>query len=120
MLANAVKFTERGEVVIHVALDKGAPAEDGRQHFHVTIRDTGIGISPESMKKLFQVFRQGHESMSRRYGGTGEPKPASGIQQWLLSCHLDACVWSNTVAHGVASCAMMAGAQQPLELEGMF
>eukprot|EP00891_Asterochloris_glomerata_P001991 jgi/Astpho2/1991/gw1.00038.243.1_t len=71
MLANAVKFTERGEVVIHVALEKGFPAEDGGQHFHVTIRDTGIGISPESMKKLFQVFRQGHESMSRRYGGTG-------------------------------------------------
>lgn len=110
MLANAVKFTERGEVVIHVALEKGFPAEDGGQHFHVTIRDTGIGISPESMKKLFQVFRQGHESMSRRYGGTGEPRPARGMHHQLLSRHLDTCVWSNSAALGAAACAMLAGA----------
>ena len=76
ILANAVKFTPSGEVVIHAsckpAMLEGAPGEcTGKQLVRVSIRDTGIGISEESMKKLFQCFRQGSESMSRRYGGTG-------------------------------------------------
>ncbi|KAK9819724.1 hypothetical protein WJX72_001676 [[Myrmecia] bisecta] len=71
MLANAVKFTEKGEVVVKVEVEAVAGEDQGRQRFHFTIRDTGIGISPDSMKKLFQCFRQGHESMSRKYGGTG-------------------------------------------------
>ena len=77
ILANAVKFTPAGEVVIHAsckpAMQEGESA--GKQLVRVSIRDTGIGISEESMKKLFQCFRQGSESMSRRYGGTGELSP---------------------------------------------
>ena len=74
MLANAVKFTERGEVVVTATVERLADGggSSGRQRFHLTIRDTGIGIDPESMKKLFQCFRQGHESMTRKYGGTGD------------------------------------------------
>jgi hypothetical protein len=74
MLANAVKFTERGEVVVTATVERLADGggSGGRQRFHLTIRDTGIGIDPESMKKLFQCFRQGHESMTRKYGGTGD------------------------------------------------
>ncbi len=80
ILANAVKFTPSGEVVIHAsckpAMLEGAPGEStGKQLVRVSIRDTGIGISEESMKKLFQCFRQGSESMSRRYGGTGGSSP---------------------------------------------
>ena len=86
ILANAVKFTQKGEVVVTAtcadasAALPGCAAGDrdgagdacaGRQLVHVTIRDTGIGISEEDMKKLFQCFRQGSESMSRKYGGTG-------------------------------------------------
>lgn len=79
ILANAVKFTPSGEVVIHAsckpAMLEGPPGEAegtaGKQLVRVSIQDTGIGISEDSMKKLFQCFRQGSESMSRRYGGTG-------------------------------------------------
>lgn len=74
VLSNAIKFTDKGEVVIKVAVEPVIEEKDvaeRRERFHVTVQDTGIGISGESMKKLFQSFRQGHESMSRKYGGTG-------------------------------------------------
>jgi len=58
----------------------GEAAAPGGMRIHFMIRDTGIGISADSMKKLFQCFRQGHESMSRKYGGTGARQPA------LLAC----------------------------------
>ena len=45
---------------------------DGRQCIHITVRDTGIGIDSDAMSKLFRSFQQAHESMSRKYGGTGE------------------------------------------------
>lgn len=70
LLANAVKFTEHGEVVM-TATAEAAP-DDGRQCIHISVRDTGIGIDAGAMSKLFRSFQQAHESMSRRYGGTGE------------------------------------------------
>ena len=96
MLANAVKFTERGEVVVTATVERLADGggSSGRQRFHLTIRDTGIGIDPESMKKLFQCFRQGHESMTRKYGGTGEHPARSSCNAqakqrslWIKDCN---------------------------------
>jgi PAS domain S-box-containing protein len=63
LLSNAVKFTEHGEVFVTVSSDQST--------VHFAVRDTGIGISPESMDKLFQSFTQGDASTTRRYGGTG-------------------------------------------------
>ena len=84
ILANAVKFTPSGEVVIHASCKpatlEGINGENaGKQLLRVSIRDTGIGISEESMKKLFQCFRQGSESMSRNYGGTGVLLPRNAL-----------------------------------------
>ena len=68
LLSNAVKFTERGEVVLAVA---GRGLADGRAELEITVRDTGIGIPPDRMDRLFQSFSQVDASVSRRYGGTG-------------------------------------------------
>ncbi len=69
LLNNAVKFTEEGEIAVHVGAAQ-APSAD-RIAFQVAIRDTGIGIPPERIDRLFQSFTQVDASTSRRFGGTG-------------------------------------------------
>ncbi len=65
---NAVKFTERGSITLRARLleDLG---DELRVRFEV--QDTGIGVEPESLPKLFQAFEQADASTTRRYGGTG-------------------------------------------------
>lgn len=65
---NAVKFTEEGSVVIRV---RSLPAGKGKVRIRFEVQDTGIGISEEHQKQLFQEFRQADSSISRRFGGTG-------------------------------------------------
>jgi CheY-like chemotaxis protein len=73
LVGNAVKFTERGEVAISVqrmdAATEAARGHDCRLSF--SVRDTGIGLSPEACEKLFQPFTQADGSTTRRFGGTG-------------------------------------------------
>lgn len=67
-VGNAIKFSDQGEVGVHVEMeDEGA--DDILLKF--TVSDTGIGISPEQQKKLFQSFQQADTSTTRKYGGTG-------------------------------------------------
>lgn len=69
LLSNAAKFTERGEILIKVSL---LPSEnDNTINLLFSVKDSGIGISPDILPKLFQPFYQGDRSASRRYGGTG-------------------------------------------------
>lgn len=68
LLSNAVKFTERGSVWLEVT-NKGEST--GRVNVRFEIRDTGIGISPEALARIFESFTQEDTSMTRRYGGTG-------------------------------------------------
>src|SRR3984957_15387527 len=70
LLSNAVKFTERGEVMVQIqrAVPQG-PDDEPAITFSVT--DTGIGISDDSLKTIFEAFQQGDGTTSRRYGGTG-------------------------------------------------
>jgi len=72
LLSNAVKFTHDGEV--ELSLQSTPPASgagDDPWEIAIDVRDTGIGIPPDAMDRLFQSFSQVDASISRRYGGTG-------------------------------------------------
>jgi PAS domain S-box-containing protein len=75
LLSNAVKFTESGEVVVNAAATQIRPAStpDQQPLYEIlfTVRDTGIGIPPERVDRLFQSFSQVDSSTTRKYGGTG-------------------------------------------------
>jgi len=73
LLGNAVKFTERGEILLSLnAKPKpGLGPDPALYELHFAVRDTGIGIPPERMDRLFRSFSQVDASTTRRYGGTG-------------------------------------------------
>jgi PAS domain S-box-containing protein len=84
IIGNAIKFTERGEVVLTVdalavdglggatpALQAVDPSGVTSTRVRFAVRDTGIGMRPEAVERLFSVFMQADQSSSRRYGGTG-------------------------------------------------
>lgn len=68
LVGNALKFTTHGSVVVEV---RGVVAEDARHRLCFAIRDTGIGIEPENVSKLFSPFTQADSSTTRCFGGTG-------------------------------------------------
>ncbi|WP_213956579.1 GAF domain-containing protein [Variovorax sp. dw_954] len=68
LLSNSVKFTEHGEVVLTVSAN-ALPV--GKVGLTFAVRDTGIGLSPQGMSRLFQSFSQADSSTTRKYGGTG-------------------------------------------------
>jgi PAS domain S-box-containing protein len=67
LLANACKFTRDGLVTLEVSRSNGG----GERWIEWRVEDTGIGIAPEKLERLFQPFSQGDSSTTRRYGGTG-------------------------------------------------
>jgi PAS domain S-box-containing protein len=73
LAGNAVKFTERGEVRIRVQAEQAGEQEGGPSSVRLrfSVRDTGIGMTPEQLARLFTPFTQADASTSRRYGGTG-------------------------------------------------
>lgn len=68
LVANAVKFTNQGGVYL---VASSVPTADNKLVVEFTVKDTGIGISPEKCDRLFQPFSQLDSSMTRKYGGTG-------------------------------------------------
>ncbi|OGR34778.1 MAG: hypothetical protein A2051_11785 [Desulfovibrionales bacterium GWA2_65_9] len=69
LVGNAMKFTERGEVTVFV--QSGSVSSEGLVDVSITVRDTGLGMSPEQLERLFEPFTQADSSTTRRYGGTG-------------------------------------------------
>jgi signal transduction histidine kinase/ligand-binding sensor domain-containing protein/DNA-binding response OmpR family regulator len=69
LVSNAVKFTHEGEVFVKIRQLGAKP--DGHIELSVEIRDTGIGIPPDKMERLFKAFSQVDSSTTRKYGGTG-------------------------------------------------
>ncbi|SLM30230.1 Sensory box histidine kinase/response regulator [Desulfamplus magnetovallimortis] len=68
LVGNAIKFTEKGEVIIKVSTSL---VSSNRVDLHISISDTGIGITPEGIHKLFRPFSQADGSTTRQFGGTG-------------------------------------------------
>ncbi|HET7378252.1 MAG TPA: PAS domain S-box protein, partial [Anaerolineae bacterium] len=79
LLTNAVKFTEKGEVVLEVKVEDELVKDEDKDFIlqpsglllHFSVRDTGLGIPPDRMSRLFQSFSQVDASTARKYGGTG-------------------------------------------------
>ena len=69
LTGNAIKFTEQGNIDVTISLRKRV--ENQRVRLSIQIRDTGIGMSQQQQRQLFQPFNQADTSISRRYGGTG-------------------------------------------------
>jgi PAS domain S-box-containing protein len=70
LVGNAIKFTDRGEVVVHVRFACGPPAES-LVTLLFSVRDTGIGITASQQQQIFGAFAQADTTTTRRYGGTG-------------------------------------------------
>jgi CheY-like chemotaxis protein len=120
LLNNAIKFTEQGEVALHVA---ARPITEDRVEVHFAVRDTGIGISSENQKRIFDAFSQEDGSITRRFGGTGLGLTISnrlaalmGGRIWVESKLGEGSTFHVTLPLGVGDRDFVA--QQPPELTG--
>jgi PAS domain S-box-containing protein len=68
LLSNAAKFTRQGKVTLRLAHQDG---DDGKKWIRLDVSDSGIGMTPEQMSRLFQAFTQADSSTTRNFGGTG-------------------------------------------------
>jgi two-component system sensor histidine kinase/response regulator len=68
LISNAIKFTHKGEVGLHVSMDR---EDEIKAWIRFLVKDTGIGIPQDKMVRLFHPFTQGDASVTRKYGGTG-------------------------------------------------
>jgi PAS domain S-box-containing protein len=68
LINNAVKFTERGQILVRC---HHVPLPEGRLELQVQVQDTGIGMTPEQMERMFKAFSQADGSTTRKFGGTG-------------------------------------------------
>jgi CheY-like chemotaxis protein len=75
LLSNGIKFTGQGEVVVQIKVENPPVATEDSSvsawQLHFSVRDTGIGIPPSRLDRLFKSFSQADASTTRQYGGTG-------------------------------------------------
>ncbi len=96
LIGNAVKFTEKGHVLIRVVGIEDLP---GQQQLHITVEDTGIGIAPENLAHVFGEFNQVESEANRKFEGTGL---GLAITQRLIE-RMDGAVWVDS-EFGKGSC----------------
>ena len=119
LVGNAIKFTERGEVVLETAVE----AQSGDQlRLHFKVRDTGIGIPLEKQKSIFDAFSQADGSTTRKYGGTGLGLTISaslvrilGGEIWVESVPGEGSCFHFTASLGIAKGAAPATPNRPSE-----
>ena len=68
LMSNAVKFTDQGEIELSLRIDQETSTH---LKIHILVRDTGVGISPDKLELIFNLFQQADDSITRRYGGSG-------------------------------------------------
>ena len=121
LIGNAIKFTPEGSVT----LNTDTTPQDGRDWLRFCVTDTGIGIAPEVMARLFEPFVQADASTSRRFGGSGlglylsrelarsmggdllaESTPGRGSRFTLLLPLIPATVSGDTAASGISDIPM--------------
>ncbi|WP_296806410.1 response regulator [Thiocapsa sp.] len=120
LVNNAIKFTDQGEVALQV---DARPLAEDRVEVHFAVRDTGIGISAENQRRIFDAFSQEDGSITRRFGGTGLGLTIStrlaalmGGRIWVESTLGEGSTFHVTLPLGVGDGELVA--QQPPELKG--
>lgn len=71
LVNNAIKFSDRGHITLTIEEEKDIQKDEGFVYLKFSVRDTGIGLSPETQKRIFDKFSQADASTTRKYGGTG-------------------------------------------------
>ena len=84
LIGNAIKFTEKGAVTVKAYAEKS----DGKEILRIDVKDTGIGIAQENFDVVFERFKQGDSSVSRKYGGTGLGLSISRNLATLMQGHI--------------------------------
>jgi signal transduction histidine kinase/CheY-like chemotaxis protein len=84
LCANAVKFSETGSILIETVL----PEQSRNEQLAITVSDTGIGIAPEKLDRIFDKFTQADNSISRKFGGTGLGLAISKTLAELMGGHI--------------------------------
>jgi PAS domain S-box-containing protein len=99
LVGNAVKFTERGEVIVSISVDRCTNLKEGESQVHIAVKDTGIGILPDRLGQLFQSFNQIDASTTRKYGGTGLGLAISKRLAEIMNGN----IWAESAGHGQGS-----------------
>ena len=123
LLGNAIKFTERGEVILKVQVES---VTEGQVCLHFAVTDTGPGIPPDKQRLIFGAFAQADSSMARRFGGTGLGLAISarlvelmGGRIWVESEVGKGSTFHFTACFGVQHEAVATQKAKEIDLEGL-